>query len=59
MEDEFEMPKPEGRPAEMDRWNVEDLEAYKAALQAEISRIDDILDGKQSVRSAADALFKS
>ena len=59
MEDEFDMLKPAGRPAEMERWNVEDLQEYKDRLKAEIDRIDGILSGKQSVRSAADALFKT
>ena len=63
MEDEFERlkpaGKPTGRPAEMERWNVEDLQDYKMRLKAEIDRIDAILAGKQSVRSAADALFKA
>lgn len=57
MEDEFETMKPASRPAEMERWNVEDLKAYKHRLQEEIGRIDAILEGKDSVRSAADALF--
>ena len=59
MEDEFDMLKPAGKPLEMERWNVEDLQAYKQRLEEEISRIDAALAGKQSVRSAADALFKS
>ena len=59
MEDEFDMLKPAGRPQEMERWNVEDLQAYKQRLEEEIGRIDAALAGKQSVRSAADALFKS
>lgn len=57
MEDEINNLKPASRPPEMERWNVEDLEAYKQRLLDEISRIDSILEGKDSVRSAADALF--
>jgi uncharacterized small protein (DUF1192 family) len=59
MEDEFENLKPASRPQEMERWNVEDLKAYKMRLAEEISRIDSILDGKETVRSDGDALFNS
>ncbi|CAI8394943.1 MAG: Uncharacterised protein [SAR116 cluster bacterium MED-G04] len=58
MEDEIEKLKPSGRPADMERWNVEDLNAYRDRLKAEIDRIDAVLSGKQSVRAAADDLFK-
>lgn len=58
VEDEFDSLKPSGRPAEMERWNIDDLKAYKDKLAAEIARIDAVLDGKESVRSAADNLFK-
>lgn len=58
MEDELENLKPTGRPAEMERWNVEDLRAYRDRLGAEIERIDAVLSGKDTVRAAADDLFK-
>ena len=58
MEDELESLKPAGRPAEMERWNVEDLKAYRDRLGAEIERVDGLLSGKDSVRAAADGLFK-
>ena len=58
MEDELEKLKPAGRPAEMERWNVEDLKAYRDRLAAEIGRIDAALSGKDDVRTAADGLFK-
>ena len=58
MEDEIEKLKPSGRPADMERWNVEDLNAYRDRLKAEIDRIDAVLSGKQSVRAVADDLFK-
>ena len=58
MEDEIEGLKPAGRPAEMERWNVEDLKAYRDRLSAEIGRIDALLSGKDSVRAAADNLFR-
>lgn len=58
MDEELENLKPSGRPAEMERWNVEDLKSYRARLADEIARIDAALEGKQSVRSAAEDLFK-
>ena len=59
MEDEVDGLKPSNRPAEFERWNVEDLEAYKTRLKAEIEKIDAVLKGKSSVRDLADQLFKS
>ena len=59
MEDELDALKPKQRPAEFERWNLEDLEAYKACLQAEIEKIDTVISGKSSVRDLADQLFKS
>ncbi len=59
MEDEFDALKPSQRPAEFERWNVEDLKAYKARLEAEIEKIDTVISGKSSVRDLADQLFKS
>ena len=58
MEDELESLKPAGRPVEMERWNVEDLRAYRDRLSAEIGKIDEVLSGKNSVKSEADGLFK-
>ena len=59
MEDELDALKPKQRPAEFERWNLEDLEAYKARLQAEIEKIDTVISDKSSVRDLADQLFKS
>ena len=59
MEDELDALKPKQRPAEFERWNLEDSEAYKARLQAEIEKIDTVISGKSSVRDLADQLFKS
>ena len=41
----------------MERWNVEDLEAYVAAMEAEITKVEAIIAGKGSVNAAAEALF--
>ena len=57
MEDEFEALKPAGVGPEMERWNVEDLQAYIDSMKAEIARVEEILAGKNSVNAAAAALF--
>ena len=59
MDDDLEALKPAHAPHELERWNLEDLEAYKAKLLAEADRIDTVIKGKSSVRSAAENLFKS
>lgn len=58
MEDDFEMPKPSMRPSDLNRWNVEDLEAYRARLLEEVEKVEAIIADKSSVRSAAESLFK-
>ncbi len=57
MEDEFEALRPAGAGPEMERWNVEDLQAYIDNMKAEIERVETILAGKSSVTAAAAALF--
>ena len=57
MEDEFEALKPAGVGLEMERWNVEDLQAYIDNMKAEIVRVEAILASKSSVNAAAAALF--
>ena len=48
MEDELEKLKPAGPGPEMERWNVEDLEASVAAMKAEIAKVEAIIAGKGS-----------
>ncbi|MGC6453645.1 MAG: DUF1192 domain-containing protein [Candidatus Puniceispirillaceae bacterium] len=57
MEDDFEALKPPGAGPEMERWNLEDLQAYIAAMKAEIARVEAVIAGKDSVSAAAAALF--
>ena len=57
MEDEFEALKPGGAGPEMERWNLEDLQAYIDAMKAEIARVEAIIASKDSVSTAAAALF--
>ena len=59
MEDEFDALKPAYAPAELNSWNIEDLEAYKDRLVAEISRIDAVIKTKKDVSAQAASLFKS
>lgn len=59
MDDELEPLKAGLNTKELERWNIEDLNAYKALLEAEIARIDSAINGKSSVKVMADNLFKS
>jgi hypothetical protein len=59
MEDEFEAMKPASAPKELERWNLEDLQAYKSRLLEEVARIDGVIEDKSSVHSEAEDLFKS
>lgn len=57
--DDEELPRrPGGKPADLATWSVEELDAYIAKLEAEIERAREALEAKQSVRGAAEALFK-
>ncbi len=57
MDDEVERLKPAGLPADKQRWNIEDLNAYLLAMKTEIDRVEQIIDEKSKVQMAADALF--
>ena len=41
----------------MQRWNIEDLQAYAAAMRAEITHVESIIIEKNKVQLAANALF--
>ena len=45
-------------PKPLDGMSVAELEEYIVGLEAEITRARGVIAGKQSHRSAADALFK-
>ena len=47
MDDELDRLKPAGLPADMQRWNIEDLKAYVAAMQAEITHVESMIAKKQ------------
>jgi uncharacterized small protein (DUF1192 family) len=57
MDDELDRLKPAGLPADMQRWNIEDLRAYVVAMQAEITHVESMIGEKNKVQSAANALF--
>lgn len=57
MEDELEKLKPAVMPANMQSWNIEDLESYIATMRAEISRVEQLIAAKKQVQSQAAALF--
>ena len=57
MDDELDRLKPAGLPADMQRWNMEDLQAYVAAMRAEITHVESMIAEKNKVQSAANALF--
>ena len=57
MDDEIERLKPGVMPADMQSWNVEDLQAYINAMKAEIVRVEALMAQKNKVHSAAAALF--
>jgi len=57
MDEELDAMKPAGMRAEMERWNVEDLQDYIDRMRAEITRVEAIIAGKDSVNAAAAALF--
>jgi hypothetical protein len=46
MDDELARLKPSGSPAGMQRWNIEDLQAYVAAMQAEITHVESMIAEK-------------
>ena len=57
MDDELDRLKPAGLPADMQRWNIEDLQAYVAAMRAEVTHVESMIAEKNKVQSAANALF--
>ena len=57
MDDEIEQLKPLAMPADMQSWNIEDLQAYIDAMKAEIISVEALIKQKNKVQSAAAALF--
>ncbi|WP_420563892.1 DUF1192 domain-containing protein [Thalassobaculum sp.] len=57
--EELEPGKRPKKPRDLSTWNIEDLEDYIQAMQAEIIRAQEMIDRKKGVADAANALFKS
>ena len=57
MDDEIERLKPGAMPADMQSWNIEDLQAYIDAMKLEIVRVEALIAQKNTAQSAAAALF--
>ena len=57
MDDELEKLKPAGLPADMQSWNIEDLQNYITRMEAEITHAKALIANKDAVSAAADALF--
>ena len=56
MDEELDAMKPAGMSAEMERWNVEDLQDYIDRMRAEITRVEAIIAGKDSVNDVKGCL---
>jgi uncharacterized small protein (DUF1192 family) len=58
--EEPEGPRPRNRfvPPVTDRWSVDDLRAYIAALREEIARAEAEIGKREASKAAADLLFK-
>jgi len=46
------------KPPDLSTWSVEEVEAYIVRLKAEIERAEAAIKAKQSIRGAAESLFK-
>ena len=55
MDDEIERLKPAAMPADMQSWNIEDLQVFIDAMKAEIVRVEALIAQKNKVQSAAAA----
>jgi uncharacterized small protein (DUF1192 family) len=50
--------RPTTKPPDLATWSVEEVEAYIVRLEAEIVRARAAIAAKQSIRGAAESLFK-
>ena len=57
MDDEIERLKPGAMPADMQSWNIEDLQTYIDRMKAEIFKVEALIAQKNKVQSDAAALF--
>lgn len=58
-EDEDDLPRRAStKPPDLTTWSIEELQAYIGRLEGEIARARAAIEARQSVRGAAEALFK-
>lgn len=57
--EELEPGKRPKKPKDLSTWNIEDLQDYIQAMEAEILRAREMIDRKKGVADAANALFRS
>jgi uncharacterized small protein (DUF1192 family) len=58
-EEPDDLPRRAGaKPPDLATWSVEEVEAYIVRLQAEIERARAAIKSKQSIRGAAESLFR-
>jgi uncharacterized small protein (DUF1192 family) len=50
--------RPTTKPPDLSTWSVEEVEAYIVRLEDEIVRSRAAIEAKQSIRGAAESLFK-
>ncbi|MCH7796548.1 MAG: DUF1192 domain-containing protein [Proteobacteria bacterium] len=57
--EELEPRKKKPEPKNLEAMGVEELEAYRAELEAELARVKTEIEGKKSYLAGAGAFFKS
>jgi uncharacterized small protein (DUF1192 family) len=56
--DDLEPRKQPPKPKDLSGWGIAELEAYIAAMEAEIGRARDAIRAKRAQKDAADVFFK-
>ena len=57
MDDEIERLKPGAMPADMQSWNIEDLQAYIDRMKAEISKVEALIAQKNKSTNLLHSLY--
>ena len=56
--DDLEPRKQPPKPKDLSGWGIDELEAYIAAMEAEIARARAAIAGKRAQKAAADGFFR-
>lgn len=56
--DDLEPRAPKPQPVDLETLSIEELHAYIASMQAEIARVQAVIDTKEGHRNSAEAVFK-